>query len=572
ETTSQTPMLAKLVGISVAVQPYEAWYIPVGHAAEDDPTVQLPLDVVLDRLRPVFGDRSIKKTGHNLKYDMIVLANAGAPVEGVENDTMVAAYLLGEPGIGLKALAFSELGVEMTPISELIGTGRKQITMDQVEVEKAASYASADADLSLRLRDALIPKLEQQGLTDLYTRIEMPLVPVLMRMERRGVALDTDALREMSISLGGELKRLETELYEIVGHEFNIGSTKQLSQVLFEELDLPKTRRTQNGWSTDAQAMEFLRGTHPVVDKLFEYRQVAKLKSTYVDTLPALINPITGRVHTTYNQTRASTGRLSSEDPNLQNIPIRTEMGRQVRRAFVARDGDEPRLLLGADYSQIELRILAHISQEPFLLDAFSRDEDIHRATASSLFNVDPAEVNYEQRARAKMINFATIYGLSAAGLSTRSEMSRQESAEFIRLYFSKLPKVKEYLDTIIAGTRAHGYAETLLGRRRYIADINSANGNLRSAAERMAMNAPIQGTNADIIKIAMIDLMDAMDAARLRSHMILQVHDELVFECPADEIPIVRDLVLRIMPAAMTLDVPLKVEVKVGPNWGEME
>jgi DNA polymerase-1 len=572
ETTSQTPMLAKLVGISVAVKPYEAWYIPVGHAAEDDPTVQLPLDMVLERLRPVFGDPSIKKTGHNLKYDMIVLANAGAPVVGVENDTMVAAYLLGETGIGLKALAFSELGVEMTPISELIGTGRKQITMDQVEVEKAASYASADADLSLRLRDALIPKLEQQGLTDLYTRIEMPLVPVLMRMERRGVALDTDALREMSISLGGELKRLETELYEIVGHEFNIGSTKQLSQVLFEELDLPKTRRTQNGWSTDAQAMEFLRGTHPVVDKLFEYRQVAKLKSTYVDTLPALINPTTGRVHTTYNQTRASTGRLSSEDPNLQNIPIRTEMGRQVRRAFVARDGGEPRVLLGADYSQIELRILAHISQEPFLLDAFSRDEDIHRATASSLFNVDPETVTYEQRARAKMINFATIYGLSAAGLSTRSEMSRQESAEFIRLYFSKLPKVKEYLDTVIASTRAHGYAETLLGRRRYIADINSANGNLRSAAERMAMNAPIQGTNADIIKIAMIDLMDAMDAAQLRSHMILQVHDELVFECPADEVPIVRDLVLRIMPAAMTLDVPLKVEVKVGPNWGEME
>jgi DNA polymerase-1 len=572
ETTSQTAMLAKLVGISLSVRPYEAWYIPVGHTSQEGDTTQLPFAQVIERLAPVLADPSIRKTGHNLKYDMIVLANAGAPVDGVEHDTMIAAYLLGEAGIGLKALAFSELGVEMTPISELIGTGRKQITMDQVEIERASLYACADADLSLRLCAALEPKLRQQGLWDLYTQIEMPLVSVLMRMERRGVALDTAALREMSITLGEELKRLESDLFDLVGHPFNIGSPKQLSQVLFEELNLPKTRRTTQGWSTDAQAMEFLRGTHQVVDTLFEYRQVAKLKSTYVDTLPALINPATGRIHTTYNQTRAATGRLSSEDPNLQNIPIRTELGRQVRRAFVARDQGEPRLLLGADYSQIELRILAHISQEPFLLDAFSRDEDIHRATASELFQVPPEQVSYEQRARAKMINFATIYGLSAAGLSTRSEMTRQESAEFIRLYFSKLPRVKEYLDTVVASTRAHGYAETLLGRRRYIADIVSANINLRNAAERMAMNAPIQGTNADIIKIAMIQLMDAMDAARLRSHMILQVHDELVFECPPDEIPVMRDLVLRIMPAAMTLDVPLKVDVKVGANWGEME
>jgi len=572
ETTSQTAMRAKLVGISLAVQPFEAWYIPVGHAAEGDPTVQLPLAQVLDRLRPVLADPSIKKIGHNLKYDMIVLANAGAPVEGIQYDTMIAAYLLGETSIGLKALAFSELGIEMTEITELIGSGRKQITMDLVEVEKAASYACADADLALRLCEVLEPKLHQMELWDLYTKIEMPLVPVLMRMERRGVALDTDALREMSVMLGTELKRLEEELFELAGHSFNIGSPKQLGTVLFEELNLPKTRRTTQGWSTDAQAMEFLRGTHPVVDKLFEYRQLAKLKSTYVDTLPALINPDTGRVHTTYNQTRASTGRLSSEDPNLQNIPIRTEMGRQVRRAFVARDHDEPRMYLAADYSQIELRILAHISQEPFLLEQFGRDEDIHRATASALFGVPPSDVNYEQRSRAKMINFATIYGLSAAGLSTRSEMSRQESAEFIRLYFAKLPRVKEYLDSTVASTRAHGYAETLMGRRRYIADINSANGTLRAAAERMAMNAPIQGTNSDIIKIAMIEVQAAMDAARLRSHMILQVHDELVFECPLEEIPIVRDLVLQIMPAAMQLDVPLKVEVKVGPNWGEME
>ena len=572
ETTSQSAMRAKLVGISLAVQPHEGWYIPVGHLAEGDTTAQLPLDAVLDRLRPVLTDPAIKKVGHNLKYDLIVLANAGAPVEGLEHDTMIAAYLLGETNIGLKTLAFSELGVEMTPITDLIGTGRRQITMEQVAVDQATTYACADADLALRLCAVLEPKLREAGLWNLYTDIEMPLVPVLTRMERRGVALDTDVLREMSIALGEELKRLETELYELVGHSFNLNSPKQLSAVLFEELNLPKTRRTAQGWSTDAQAMESLRGLHPVVDKLFEYRQVAKLKSTYVDTLPALINPETGRVHTTYNQTRATTGRLSSEEPNLQNIPIRTELGRKVRRAFVARDQGEPRLLLAADYSQVELRILAHISQEPFLLEAFARDEDVHRATAAQLFNVPPEQVTHAQRAQAKMINFATIYGLSAAGLSTRSEMSMGESREFIRHYFAKLPRVKEYLDRTVASTRAQGYAETLMGRRRYIPDINSPNPNLRAAAERMAMNAPIQGTNSDIIKRAMIDVMAAMDAAELRSHMILQVHDELVFECPPDEIPVVRELALRIMPAAMKLDVPLKVEVKVGPNWGDME
>lgn len=572
ETTSQSAMRAKLVGISIAVEPYEAWYIPVGHAAEGDIATQLSLSDVLERLRPVLADPSIKKIGHNLKYDMIVLANAGAPVDGIEHDTMIAAYLLGEAGIGLKALAFSELGQEMTPITDLIGTGRSQITMDQVEVDKATAYACADSDLTLRLCAVLEPKLRQAGLWDLYRDIEVPLVPVLVRMERRGVALDTDALREMSIRLGEDLKRREQAFYEMIGSPINLNSPKQLSELFFEKLNLPKTRKTTLGWSTDAQAMEFLKGKHPAVDLLFEYRELAKLKSTYIDSLPGLINPETGRVHTTYNQTRASTGRLSSEDPNLQNIPTRTELGREVRRAFIARDGDEPRLLLKADYSQVELRILAHISQEPFLIEAFRRDEDIHRATAAALFGVERDQVTNAQRTQAKMINFATIYGLSAAGLSQRSELSMAEARQFIDHYFDELPRVKEYLDSTVATTRAQGYAETLLGRRRYIPDVNSANYQLRVAAERMAMNAPIQGTNSDIIKIAMINVLEAMDAAKLRSHMILQVHDELVFECPPEEIPIVRDLVLQTMPAAMDLEVPLKVEVKVGPNWGEME
>jgi DNA polymerase-1 len=426
--------------------------------------------------------------------------------------------------------------------------------------------------MTLRLCSLLEPRLRAIDLWDLYERVEMPLVPVLVRMERRGVAIDTDVLRELSVRLGGELKRIERQFYDLIGEEINLNSPKQLSYLFFEKLGLPKTRKTSLGWSTDAQAMEFLRGKHEAVDLLFEYREIAKLKGTYVDALPGMIDPRDGRVHTNYNQTIARTGRLSSEDPNLQNIPIRTELGREVRRAFVARDGDEPRIFLAADYSQVELRILAHISQEPFLIDAFSHDLDIHRATAAELFGVKPEDVTYDQRAKAKMVNFATIYGLSAAGLSSRSEMSRREADEFIRHYFSRLPRIREYLDSTVASTRAQGYAETLLGRRRYIPDINSAKFNLRSAAERMAMNAPIQGTNADIIKIAMINLMAAMDAAKLRSKMILQVHDELVFECVPDELEILRGLVLDIMPAAMKLDVPLKVEIKTGRSWGEME
>jgi DNA polymerase-1 len=424
-----------------------------------------------------------------------------------------------------------------------------------------------------RLRGIFEGELREKELWDLFADIEMPLVPVLVRMERHGVAIDTAVLRQMSVELATEMKRVEEALYEAAGETININSPTQLSKLLFEKLDLPKTRKTASGWSTDAQAMDFLKGTHPVVDLLFEYRQLTKLKSTYVDALPGMINPKTGRIHTNYNQTRAATGRLSSEDPNLQNIPNRTELGRQVRRAFIPTgDGDGPMRLVSADYSQIELRILAHITQEPFLLDAFSRDEDIHRATATVLFNVPSSEVTYEQRQLAKTINFAVLYGLSAQGLSQRTDMSRADSAEFIRTYFERYPGVKRYLDDTVAYTRRDGYATTLLGRRRYIPDINSANFNLRQAAERMADNHPIQGTNADIIKIAMNRIMAEMDRRGMKSHMILQVHDELVFECPESEVQAICRLCLEIMPDAMHLDVPLKVEVKCGVNWGDME
>ena len=585
ETTSQSAMLAKLVGISLAVQSYEAYYIPVGHAPMIGDPEQLPLDVVLERLRPVLEDPAIAVTGHNIKYDAMVLANHGIRLGSYDFDTMIAAYLTasgstsgaGLTHLGLKSLALDRLGVEMTNIDELIGKGKKAITMAEAPIERAAAYAAADADMTLRLRGIFEGELHEKELWRLFKDIEMPLVPVLLQMERTGMALDTDVLRGLSQECAEAMGRLEAEFYEAVGETVNINSPQQLSKVFFEKLDLPKTRKTALGWSTDAVAMESLRDTHPAVNLLFEYREVAKLKSTYLDALPGMVNPHTGRVHTTLNQTRAATGRLSSEDPNLQNIPTRTALGRRVRRAFVARpDGSGPAApgwsLVSADYSQIELRILAHLSREPFLIEAFQQDEDIHRATAAQLYNVPLEAVTPAQRGNAKTVNFAVLYGSSAQGLSQRTEMSRSESMEFIRRYFERYPLVKRYLDDTVTSTRRLGYAATLSGRRRYISDITSGNFNLRQAAERQAINHPIQGTSADLIKLAMIRILQALIDRRLAARMVLQIHDELLFECPDAEVPAVAALACELMPAGMSLDVPLKVEVKTGPNWGEMQ
>jgi DNA polymerase-1 len=575
ETTSQRAMEAGLVGISLAAAPGQAWYIPVGHYPELDDPPQLPLPLVVERLRPLFAAEKVQKLAHNAKYDMVVLANAGIEIAGVDADTMIGAYLLGDREIGLKALAREMLGISMTPISDLIGSGARQLSMAQVSMRAVAEYACADADITLRLREPVENELAARGLMHLYRDIELPLIPVLMKMERRGVALDTAVLGEMGRELSAELHRIERQIFELVGHTFNLGSPKQLSAVLFEELKLPKTRRTTQGYSTDAQALEGLRGTHPVVDLLLEYRQLTKLKSTYVDALPGMINPKTGRLHTSFKQTTASTGRLSSSDPNLQNIPVRTELGRRIRRAFVARDPagtDRPMMLLACDYSQIELRILAHMSGEPRLIEAFQNDQDIHKATAADLFGVPIDEVTPDQRRLAKTVNFAVIYGLSDFGLAQRTEMSRAEATEFIRHYFERYPGIKRYLDETIARTRKLGYAQTLLGRRRYLPEINSTNASLRQAAERMAMNHPIQGTNADIIKIAMNRIDRALQERGLESAMLLQIHDELIFECPDEELPAVTPLVVELMSGAMELSVPLKVEVKTGRNWGEME
>jgi DNA polymerase-1 len=566
ETTGRDPRQAALVGISLSAAPGKAWYLPVGHSAGD----QLPLSQVIATLKPLLEDPRVIKIAHNGKYDMAVLLKYGVKMENLGFDTMIAAYLLGEKALGLKPLAFSKLGIEMTPIGNLIGTGAKQISMAWVDIRRVVEYACADADIANRLSKLLEVELKDQGLWELFTMVEMPLLPVLLRMEANGVALDTSRLREMSWGMGEKAAKVESEIYSCVGHAFNVNSTQQLGAVLFEELKLPPTKRTKSGYSTDASVLEGLKGAHPVIELLLEYRQLMKLKSTYVDALPALIDPNTERVHTSFNQTGTTTGRLSSSDPNLQNIPVRTEEGRQVRRAFIAEK--ESSLLLAADYSQIDLRVLAHLSQDPRLLAAFAQDEDIHATTAAQVFGVPLSGVTPDMRRLAKTVNFGVIYGMSEYGLEQATELSRQEAAQFIQAYFEKYSGVREYLAATKRDAAEKGYVQTVLGRRRYIPEINSSNAQVRMAAERMAINMPVQGTSADIIKVAMIELQRGMDRKGLEAKMILQVHDELLFELPQEEVEELRQLVLRIMPEALKLSVPLKVDVKTGRNWDEME
>jgi DNA polymerase-1 len=567
ETTGLNAISDQPVGISVSPVPGEAYYVPVGHVGWGH-VEQLPLEQVLNRFRPLFEDKSLPKIAHNGKFDMTILAETGITVNNLAADTMIAAYLLSEKSLGLKALAFQRLGVEMTPITDLIGKGAKQISMSQVPIEQAAEYACADADITGRLNEVLQPELQQEGLWQLFADVEMPLVPVLVHMERSGISLDTRLLNQMSLRLGEQLLELEKEIYNSVGHQFNINSPRQLGSVLFEEQHLPGTKR-KGSYSTAAPVLEALREVHPVVGLILDYRQLSKLKSTYIDALPELVNSKTGRVHTSFNQTRTATGRLSSSDPNLQNIPIRGEQGRQIREAFIAPSGSR---LFGADYSQIDLRVLAHLSQDKNLLEAFHRDEDIHAATAARLFGVTTSEVTADMRRLAKTVNFGVIYGMSEYGLEQATEFSREEAAKFIESYFEKHPGVKQYLESTKQKARETGNVQTLLGRKRTIAEINSSNRQVREAAERMAINMPVQGTSADIIKVAMINLYREMNQRHLKSKMLLQVHDELVFEVPQEEITDMDELVPHLMSTALELSVPLKVDTKTGSNWGEME
>ncbi|MBN1485437.1 MAG: DNA polymerase I [Chloroflexia bacterium] len=574
ETDSLRPLQAQLVGLSLAIPGGQAWYVPLMHKDTEgrrlSPQLEWPL--VRERLAPLLGNPDVPKYAHNAKFDILVLSQHGLEVRGLASDTMIAAHLL-EPGsVGLKDLAFRHLGVQMREIKELIGSGKSQITFDQVPLDEATPYACADADMTCRLQQELAPRLRKEGLQQLFADLELPLIGVLLEMERAGILVDVDMMEEMSRGLETELDRLGQNIQDMAGHEFNVNSTQQLSQVLFEELGLPLTvtRRLKTGsYSTASDVLENLRDLHPIAQAMLDYRELAKLKSTYVDTLPALVNPQTGRIHTSFHQTATSTGRLSSSDPNLQNIPVRSEIGRRVRRAFVAAPGC---LLLSADYSQVELRVLAHLAQDPGLLQAFAAGEDIHASTAATLFEVALDEVSPEQRRLAKAVNFGLMYGMSEFGLAQRMGIERAQAAHFIQAYFSRYPRVQQYLEQQARQGRELGYVSTLLGRRRYIPELTSSNRNVRQAAEREAVNAPIQGTAADIIKIAMLRLQRALQKRGLGSRMLLQVHDELVLEVPEDELGITQTLVTELMESAYALDAPLKVDVHVGSNWGVLK
>jgi len=572
ETTTTHAMRARLVGISLSDARGRAYYLPVGHDERIHRGPQLDLAHVREVLGPLLADANLAKVMHNAKYDMIVLARHGMPVHGLAYDTMLAAWIL-EPegrGVGLKTQAFQRLGVMMQSIDELIGSGRNQLTMDLLPVNKVAPYACADADMTLRLTSVLEQELREHNQWELYTEVEMPLVPVLAAMEIRGMAVDRGYLDRMSRILEGKLQELEQRIYELAGHPFNPNSTQQLGRVLFEELGLPVQRRTKTGYSTDARVMEALRDAHPIVSLILEHRSLGKLKGTYVDALPEMINPDTGRIHTSFNQTGASTGRLSSSDPNLQNIPVRTEEGRLVRGAFVAPEGY---LFLSCDYSQVELRLLAHMSEDPELIGAFLRDEDVHATTAAAVLGIPLSDVTKEQRALAKAINFGLMYGMSDYGLAARTDLTQEEARDFIETYFARFRGVKRYLEQIKAQAHKQGYVETILGRRRYFPELQSQSASsLRQRAERAAINMPIQGSAADIIKVAMIRLHDALQRRDSDAAMVLQVHDELVLEVPEPDLAEVQDLVVTTMAQAHALRVPLKVDAAVGRNWMELK
>ena len=562
----QDPGDAAISGIAVSIPDDRTYYIPVGHRRLDT-APQLDLQQVLDLLRPLLSHINIAKLAHNGKEIMCRLADYGIDLHPLEFDTMIAAYLLGDKSLDLPSLAQARLKTEITPLPQHAGS--KQGLLTEISLPLIARHACDEATAIGRLRPSLEAELTEKQLLELFNEVEMPLIPVLARMERNGVALDTDLLRHMSQRLGKQLLGLEQDIYSHLGHRFNINSPRQMGEVLFGELRLPGAKKTKTGYSTDASVLEGLKEVHPIIKLILEYRQLTKLKSTYIDVLPALIHPRTGRVHTSFNQTITTTGRLSSSEPNLQNIPVRGELGKQMRQAFVAKP---PCLLISGDYSQIELRILAHLSQDQRLLDAFRHDEDIHAATAAEVFGVALGEVNPDMRRIAKVVNFGIIYGMSGYGLEQATELSRDAAARFIAAYFENHPGVKEYLESTKQQAREKGYVQTLLGRRRYIPELKSSHRQAREAAERMAVNMPVQGTAADIIKLAMIKMQHEMDRRGLRSQMILQVHDELLFEAPPGEVEEMKNLAQETMSGAMELSVTLRVDAKAGKNWGDMQ
>ncbi|MBY4768914.1 DNA polymerase I [Burkholderia ambifaria] len=569
ETTALDPMVARLVGLSFSIEPGKAAYLPVAHRGPDMPE-QLPIDEVLARLKPWLESADRKKVGQHLKYDAQVLANYGIELNGIEHDTLLESYVLESHRThDMDSLALRHLGVKTIKYEDVAGKGAKQIGFDEVALEQAAAYAAEDADITLQLHQALYPQVAREaGLERVYRDIEMPVSLVLRKMERTGVLIDDALLQAQSTEIATRLIELEGQAYELAGGEFNLGSPKQIGQIFFEKLQLPVVKKTPSGApSTDEEVLQKLAEDYPLPKLLLEHRGLSKLKSTYTDKLPRMVNPATGRVHTNYAQAVAVTGRLASNDPNLQNIPVRTAEGRRIREAFIASPGHR---IVSADYSQIELRIMAHISGDASLLRAFAQGEDIHRATAAEVFGVTPLEVNSDQRRIAKVINFGLIYGMSAFGLASNLGITRDAAKLYIDRYFTRYPGVAHYMEDTRTAAKDKGYVETVFGRRLWLPEINGGNGPRRQAAERAAINAPMQGTAADLIKLSMIAVDDWLTRDRLASRMIMQVHDELVLEVPDDELSLVREKLPEMMCGVAKLKVPLVAEVGAGANWEE--
>ena len=567
ETTSLDPMLAKIVGMSFSVEAGSAAYLPLKHDYFDAPD-QLDFAQTLAKVTPILENATIKKVGQNLKYDQHVLANHGIALNGIAHDTMLQSYVFeSHKTHGMDALAERHLGLQTITFEQVAGKGAKQVSFNQVTVEVAAEYAAEDADITLQLHQAMYPQIAADKKLDyIYSQIEMPSANVLFTIERNGVLIDRDMLNIQSNEIGTKLVALENQAYELAGQPFNLASPKQLQEILFDKLGIKPLKKTPSGApSTDEDVLQELALDHPLPKVLLEYRGLAKLKSTYTDKLPRMINPATGRVHTSYNQAVAITGRLASSDPNLQNIPVRSAEGRRIREAFIAPKGSH---IISADYSQIELRIMAHLSQDAGMLQAFANNEDIHRHTAAEIFGVEREAVDNEQRRYAKVINFGLIYGMSAFGLAQNLNIERSAAQSYIERYFARYPGVREYMQNTREIAKQKGYVETYFGRRLWVPEINSANGMKRAGAERAAINAPMQGTAADLIKLAMIAVDKWLKDEKLQSKLIMQVHDELVLEVPENELELVKNALPQLMQNVAKLDVPLLAEVGVGNNW----
>ena len=580
ETTSLDSMRAELVGLSFSIEEKQGWYVSVNHF-EKMPDSYVPpkrsilrpdappeVAYILNRLKPIFADADLHKTGQNLKYDIHILNCYDVDVRGVVFDTMIASHIL-DPSArqhNLDILAERHLGITKIPTSRLIGSGSKQISMADVDLEDISIYACEDTDVALRLTNLFKSDIEEKGFAPIFNKQELPLLDVLVAMEGQGVMLDTALLKEMSVTFQAEIEVLETEVYDLAGERFNMNSTQQLSEILFNRLGLPVGRKTKFGYSTDINELERLAPIHELPDKLLRYRHLTKLKSTYIDALPKLIHPITGRVHTSYSQTVAATGRLSSNDPNLQNIPIRSDDGGRIRKAFIA--GYPGWKIIAADYSQVELRVMAHLSGDEHLLQAFRDGLDIHSSTAAWMHDMPLELVTPDMRRQAKEVNFGVLYGMGAFGLAQRLGISRKRASDFIDQYFTRFARVKEYVEEIKATTRTNGYVETMMGRKRPLPEINAHSARVRQNAERIAINTPIQGSAADLMKIAMINVYNMLENEGFKTRMLMQVHDELVFEAPEDEVEAVSKRIIEEMAGAMELKVPLDVDISAGENW----